>query len=115
MAPNDNVSTFTDSSKPISVPNCALLLSSAKFVPFLKEPSKRPKFVSPNVVVIGELVRSGVLSVGDKFLRFFNSFASQNSLFRKVVSLHQEYQSFCHQVMNALSFEAFEPDCCRNK
>lgn len=87
------------------VPNCALLLSSPKFMPFFRASSKKPNFVAPNVIVIGELVQSSVVTVADKCFRLLHLFTSQNPLLEKVLSLPNEFHSFCHQVSLSLSSE----------
>ncbi|KAL5559542.1 hypothetical protein UlMin_035753 [Ulmus minor] len=104
MAPLPNEASSAENSKAAAanlVPNCALLLSSsAKFVPFLRPPSNKKlnNLASPNVVAIGELLQTSISSVADNFLKFLHSFASENPLLQKVLSLHSEFNSFCHQV-----------------
>lgn len=88
------------------VPNCALLLSSPKFMPFFRASSKKPNFVAPNIVVFGELVHSSIMSAADKCFRLLHSFASQNPLFKKVLSLPNEFHSFCHQVSFSLALSS---------
>ncbi|GMN63300.1 hypothetical protein TIFTF001_032387 [Ficus carica] len=69
MAPNESSSSPSDNPNPTAVPNCGLLLSSAKFDPFLLPPflSKKPNFVPPNLLLIGDHVRSSIFSAADKY------------------------------------------------
>lgn len=84
------------------VPSCTLLLSSPKFMPFMRTSDKKPNFVAPNIVVIGELVHSSVVSAAEKCFRLLQSFASQNPLLKKVLSLPNEFHSFYNQVNTSL-------------
>ncbi|GMN63251.1 hypothetical protein TIFTF001_032338 [Ficus carica] len=105
MAPNESSSSPSDNPNPTAVPNCGLLLSSAKFDPFLLPPflSKKPNFVPPNLLLIGDHVRSSIFSAADKCLKSLHSFASQNLLLQKALSLPHDFHTFCHQVKKSLS------------
>lgn len=101
MAVND-LSSSSSAETSNFVPNCALLLSWPKFVPFLGTSAKKPNFVAPNIVVIGELVHTSVVSAAEKCFGLLHSFASQNPLLKKLLSLPNEFQSFRHQVSISL-------------
>ncbi|KAH7523883.1 ylmG homolog protein 2, chloroplastic [Ziziphus jujuba] len=95
MAVNESSSSAETSN---FVPSCTLLLSSPKFMPFMRTSDKKPNFVAPNIVVIGELVHSSVVSAAEKCFRLLQSFASQNPLLKKVLSLPNEFHSFYNQI-----------------
>ncbi|EXB74895.1 Uncharacterized protein ycf19 [Morus notabilis] len=101
MAPSESSSSDNSNHTASNfVTNCGLLLSSAKFDPFLRSPlsSKKPNFGPPNILLIGDHLQSSIASAATKCLRFFHSFASQNPLLQKALSLPHEFHSFCHQI-----------------
>ncbi|KAF3446111.1 hypothetical protein FNV43_RR11290 [Rhamnella rubrinervis] len=102
MGVNESSSSFAETTSQSSttnfVPNCALLLSSPKFMPFFRASSKKPNFVAPNIIVIGEVVQRAAVTAADKCFTLLHLFASQNPLLKEVLSLPNKFHSFCHQV-----------------
>ncbi|KAK9946199.1 hypothetical protein M0R45_011674 [Rubus argutus] len=72
-------------------PNFAMLLSSTNFAPFLRASPKKPNFVLPDI-------HSSIASATGNCLSLLRSLVSQNPFLNKLIALHGEFQSFCHQV-----------------
>ncbi|KAK3213254.1 hypothetical protein Dsin_017960 [Dipteronia sinensis] len=83
------------------VPNCIILSSAFSQTPFV-HPFLRPSVAKNMVPIVSSNIitdlQNSIKSTADKFSRFFNSFASQNPVLQKLLSLSSEYQSFCYQV-----------------
>ncbi|XP_062097232.1 ylmG homolog protein 2, chloroplastic [Humulus lupulus] len=104
MAPIPNElssSSMAETSKPNFVPNCGtLLLSFPKFAPFLKasspsatsSSSRKPNFIPPDIFAIAQNLHTSVLSAAHNSLRNLHSFASQNPLLNKLLSLNSFHQ-----------------------
>ncbi|XP_016647315.1 PREDICTED: ylmG homolog protein 2, chloroplastic [Prunus mume] len=94
MAHSESVSA-TETPKPLAsnfAPNCAMLLSSTNFAPFLRaSPLKKPNLVLPDIP-------ASIASATDKCLQLLHSLASQNPFLSKLLSLRSEFQSLCHQI-----------------
>ncbi|GLT25636.1 hypothetical protein SLA2020_007540 [Shorea laevis] len=79
--------------------NCVLLssaFSQAQFAPPFSRPWKPiPAQVSHQAVIRN--LHSSAVSAAEEFLKGLNSFASQNPVFKKILSLSSEFQSFCHE------------------
>ncbi|CAB4296583.1 unnamed protein product [Prunus armeniaca] len=93
MAHSESASA-TETPKPLAsnfAPNCAMLLSSTNFAPFLRaSPLKKPNLVLPDIP-------ASIASATDKCLQLLHSLASQNPFLSKLLSLRSEFQSLCHQ------------------
>ncbi|TXG61788.1 hypothetical protein EZV62_013151 [Acer yangbiense] len=83
------------------VPNCIILSSAFSQTPFV-HPFLRPYMAKNLVPIVSSNIitdlQNSIKSTADKFSRFFHSFASQNPVLQKLLSLSSEYQSFCYQV-----------------
>ncbi|GLT75986.1 hypothetical protein SLA2020_476730 [Shorea laevis] len=65
--------------------------------PFLRRLKRNSVPVVPQTVIRD--LHNSIVSAADEFVRGLHSFASQNPVFKKVLRLSSEFQSFCNEIV----------------